>query len=338
MELKLVMIVVQLIDICTFSWHDVPNLIVVEFEDRIAGENNLQNSNWYRYTYSSSEKEWKIRSKFTQTIPLCGAIKASSIKNRLFSVLQSNTDNALTVVTTVQDADSIFRTRAAVAVDLSDESWMAIKIPEGGSWSTPFLNMERCMFNPQILAVNENKTIVIANAVDASARIFMLSDKVQEIAKIDRCIEPCIINVTGKTMILFRRCPKNWLVFHNQPNTRLAPELLPLVAYTLDGNYSAVDTNFLSKGWDTGSSFGFDVCSTNDKAIVLATVTGILKKPQLQVLISDDEGKSWQERTVIQLDKIPLRIKVAATEKHILTACTFKESGKYHVMAAEFDR
>ncbi len=338
MELQLVMVVVQLIDICAFPFHNIPNLVVVEFDDRIAGSKTIQKSNWYRYTFSPSEKEWNICSKFTQTIPLCGVIKASSIQNEFCSVLQSNTDNALAVVTTVLDSDNIFRTKASASVDLSAKSWTAIEMPVGGSWSTPFLNMERCMFNPHILTIDENKSIVVANAVDASARLFIVSDNAKEIGKIDRCIEPCIIDVAGMKMVIFRRCPKNWLVFHNQPNTRLAPELLPLVAYTLDGKYSIVDTNYISKGWDTGSSFVFDVCSTNDNAIALATVTGILKRPQLQVLISYDKGNRWEERTVIQLEEVPLHVRVTAAGKRILIACTFKRHDGYHVMAAEFDR
>ncbi|MBN1575054.1 MAG: hypothetical protein JW913_00775 [Chitinispirillaceae bacterium] len=338
MELKLVMVVVKLIDICAFPLHDVPNLIIVESGDRIAGRKNTQESYWHRYSYSSAERGWHARPQITRAIPLCGVIKASSYNNRFYSVLQSNVNDALIVVTTAQNSDAVFRSTASVAVNLSDEAWMAIEIPQGGAWSTPFLSMERCMFNPHILAVDDNKTIVVANAVDASARLFMVSDDVQEIAKIDRCIEPCVIGVAGKKMIVFRRCPENWLVFHNQPNTRMAPELLPLVVYTLDDDYSVTETIQLSKGWYTATSFGFDACSTGDNAIILATVTGHLKKTQLQVLVSLDRATTWKERTVIQLDEVPFRVRVAATEKRILTACTFKRHDGYHVMAAEFDR
>lgn len=139
-------------------------------------------------------------------------------------------------------------------------------------------------------------------------------------------------------MVISRKCPKGWLVFHNQPTTRLAPELLPLIAYTLDDKFTIADTDYLSKGWDTGPSFAFDACSTNDNAIVLATVTGILNKPYIQVLVSRNEGKRWQERAAIRLKEVPLRIRVAATSSRILVACTFKGPDGQHVMAAEFDR
>jgi len=91
----------------------------------------------------------------------------------------------------------------------------------------------------------------------------------------------------------------------------------------------------LSKGWYTGSSFAFDVCSTEDNILVLATVTGVLDKPFIQLLLSYNSGESWAQRSTIPLEEVPLRIRVAATNSRILTACTFKKHDGYHVMAAE---
>lgn len=338
MELQLIMVVAKLLDICAFSVDGTPNLVIVEFGDRIEGKKNAQASYWHLYNYSRLDTEWHSRSTFTQTIPSCGVIKASSYADKFTAVLQSNTEHALTVITAAPDSSNTYRTLASIEVDLPDDSWMNIKIPEGGSWSTPFLYMERCMFNPHILTIDAHNVMVVANPVDASARLFMVGKDVQEIGKIDRCIEPCVVNVKDKKVVIGRRCPKEWAVFYNQPNTRMAPELLPLVAYQLDKNYSVTDTIQLSKGWDTGSSFAFDVCSTDDNAIVLATVTGTLKRPHLQVLVSLDGGTRWEEKQIITLAEVPFRTRITATNKKIMVACTFKKHDGFHVMAAEFDR
>jgi hypothetical protein len=136
-------------------------------------------------------------------------------------------------------------------------------------------------------------------------------------------------------MVFSRRCPNDWEVFYNQPETRMAPELLPLFVHSLKKDYSVNDSVNLSKGWFAGSSFAFDVCSTEDNILVLATVTGILDKPFIQLLISYNAGESWTQRATIPLGEVPLRIRVAAAGSRILTACTFKKHDGYHVMAAE---
>jgi hypothetical protein len=189
-----------------------------------------------------------------------------------------------------------------------------------------------------VLPISQNKAIVTANAADASARIFIIGQTVEEKAVFERCFEPCMVESVGKRMLFSRRCPKPWSVFFNLPTTGRVPELLPLIAYTLNDDFSVADTLLLSKGWDTGPSFAFDVCTTDDKSIILATVTGLAKKPYLHILQTLNSGKSWSELAIINLDEVPVKVRVGATASRITVACTFQRYDGYHVMAAEFDQ
>lgn len=331
MELKIVMVVVNLIDICTVPLNDIPHLFMVEQTDQV--KEKFLKTIWHNYTFSLKLDSWDKRPTYSFFIPQCDRIYAASDNKKIMAITRSNFQDALYLVKTESEDKC-----SVTPINLSMESSSRITISPSGAWSTPFLPMAQCLFNPQINMCNNSETIIIANAVDASARIFLAGTEIKEKSKIDRCFEPCFISIAGKKMVFARKCPKDWAVFYNQPETRMAPELLSLTAYNIKDDYTVDDTVNLSKGWITGGSFAFDVCSTKDNMIVLATVSGLLKKPYLQIFLSPDAGVKWKEYPPIDLEEIPHRVKVTATGKRILTACTFKRHDGYHVMAAEFDR
>lgn len=331
MALKLVMVAVKMIDICAISQHDTPHLLIVERTDQV--KESLVKTIWHDYIYSTENDKWKNTRSRSFYLPQCDRIFSVVRDNMIVSIAKSNIENALYLLKSENGEKCLI-----TAVNLSTDSWTQIEIPPTAAWSTPFLPMEQCLFNPHIHLCNK-ETIITANAADASARIFLVNDPAfKEVCKIDRCFEPCLVHVAGKKIVFGRKCPEDWAVFFNQPETRMAPELLPLKVYILRNDYTVGDTIQLSKGWITGGTFAFDVCSTNDNKVVLATVSGLLKKPVLQILLSPDAGIKWKEYPEITLEEVPYRLKVIATSSRILVACTFKRYDGYHIMATEFDR
>src|SRR5512133_1412750 len=339
MELKLVMIVAQFIDLCLFSVNGIPNLQIVESVGYVNGKQHIQKSVWHHFNYSYSDNKWDSVSEFSQNIPYCSTIKASSYGNTVFSVFESNTDNALVVMKTLKDSGNVFRNITTIPVDMDEKSWMNVTIPYGGTWNSSYLNMQRSLFNPHILAINNDKAIVTANPADATARLFEIDNNVKEIMKIDHCIEPSLVNFENEKKIIYRRCPENWPVYRNRSNTGTTPELLPIYSLTLDTNYSIVDTTYISNGYYTGYSFIFDVyvetgnLSKNEKYInvILATVTGLIKKPILHICSSDEE---FRPRIIASfpLKEVPCRIRVLKIKKDIFVVCAFKKKDGYHIM------
>jgi hypothetical protein len=331
MELKLVMVVLKLIDIGTIPQQDIPHLFIIERTDEV--RERLLKTIWHDCTYSALQQSWSKQQPYALFLPQCDRIYAVADNGVMKAIAKSNIKHALYLVNAAKREEC-----SITPINLSIESATGISIPSSDAWSTPFLPMEQCLFNPQIAIGSNRETVITANAVDASARIFLADPDITEKLKIDHCIEPCFLSAGGKKMVFFRKCPADWAVYYNQPETRMAAELLPLTECTLNDDYTVEDTLNLSKGWVTGGSFAFDVCSTKDNAIVLATVSGLLDKPLLQILRSPDAGTKWKAYPSIALEEVPYRIKIGATKSRILVACVFKKHDGFHVMAAEFDR
>lgn len=343
MELQLILIATRLIDISTVTLNTVNHIMVVEQGGGILEKESLFETKWTLYTHKPSKDGWTSKVLTNTYLPRISETRLSICESTFCTVMQSNFDDALYFLKlspNKSESTTPYVFGESLKVNLSIPSGMNVKIPNNGDWSTPFLPTNRCLFNPALLPNNSNsEVLIVANSADTRTWLFSVKDKkVAELANFENCLEPCLLDVSGTRLLLFRECPEKWPLYYNRPANRIAAELLPVLIHTLDKEYLVEDTKRdTSNGWVTGPSFVFDACIGKQNEIVLATVTGLLNKPILQILLSSDQGKTWDERASIPLKEVPYRLRVTASGLKILTAFTFKKHDGFHVMAVEID-
>jgi hypothetical protein len=343
LKLTFIMIVLDLIDIDVIPQNTAPMLLVVEYGSVV--KEKLRESIWHTCSISESDQKWNITKSSPQFLTSAKAIEVFKHDDNLAAVIQSNRFDALYEFPLLKNADgtiSIDSKTSPKPINLGDATWMKIKIPNTQNWSTlatPFVTPKQWLFNPDILPLHNKTNLLIANSADASAQIFEISKNgVLETGSIMNCFEPRLIELNGNQYIFYKDSPADWSVYFNHQayRTGFIPKPLPLMFRTLKDCSTVSEPVNLTMEKITQASLVFDVCTIGN-SIVLATACRMLEKTFLQILVSKDYGKSWKLIDSTQLEGIPYRLKIGASNTQIIVASAFKQPDGFQIMATSLN-
>ena len=168
MELKLIVIVAHLMDICPVFMDNINQLLVIESGTAVIKKDSTLETIWKSYTFSIDRNAWLSQSLgsvfMQQGCHLCTAVR----DNTLYTVLESNLTDAAYLYRLPRANDGTLSTdkiAAPVKINIGDIFDSRVKIPPGGDWSNPYLRLStnRWMFNYNICIVGENKAVITAN-------------------------------------------------------------------------------------------------------------------------------------------------------------------------------
>jgi hypothetical protein len=202
-------------------------------------------------------------------------------------------------------------------------------------WSTASLPCSQWLFYPAMTMVpGATRACIALNTADAHAVVWE-SDDAGKPAKVTAflpdMLEPSWQRTGGRTLLFFRQSPPGWSVFfHDTRNSgQYGPMALPLAVCELNAEGKAGTTLDLSKTTGLGDVFAFHVCGDEHKMLALAVVAGSKAAPTLNVLLSEDEGRSFQAKFNAPLRQMPRRLRIARSKTGFAIGAVFQGAGGY---------
>ncbi len=214
-----------------------------------------------------------------------------------------------------------------------------VRISPEDMWSTAGLAPREWLFNPRLtLSADGSRLWSALNTADAHCLLLrgQPAQKLEPLALIPGALEPVVVEMIDRTLLLSRQPMGPWSVFFQSPrySTASGPGSLPLSLKEIDKSGRIIRDVKPGEPKELKDAFLFAADGDGRRRLLLALIVGSRKAPRLELLRSDNAGSSFKLVQDIPLRAIPERLSLASDANQAIIGLVYKESGTYVVEAA----